>query len=33
MVMVFSYRLQGKTANKAKKMIKELLQSDAGEES
>lgn len=29
----FSCRLQGKRANKAKKMIKELLESDTGEES
>jgi predicted site-specific integrase-resolvase len=32
-VTVFSCRLQGKRANKAKKMIKELLESDPGEES
>lgn len=32
-VTVFSCRLQGKRANKAKKMIKELLESDTGEES
>ncbi|WP_129600933.1 IS607 family transposase [Anaerophilus nitritogenes] len=32
-VTVFSCRLQGKRANKAKKMIKELLESDIGEES
>jgi len=32
-VTVFSCRLQGKKANKAKKMIKELLESDTGEES
>lgn len=31
-VTVFSCRLQGKRANKAKKMIKELLESDTGEE-
>lgn len=30
-VTVFSCRLQGKRANKAKKMIKELLENDAGE--
>ena len=29
----FSCRLQGKRANKAKKMIKELLENDTGEES
>lgn len=32
-VTVFSCKLQGKRANKAKKMIKELLESDTGEES
>lgn len=32
-VTVFSCRLQGNRANKAKKMIKELLESDTGEES
>lgn len=32
-VNVFSCRLQGKRANKAKKMIKELLENDIGEES
>ncbi|SHI82024.1 Resolvase, N terminal domain [Clostridium amylolyticum] len=32
-INVFSCRLQGKRANKAKKMIKELLESDIGEES
>ena len=32
-VTVFSCRLQGKRANKAKKMIKELLADDFGEES
>lgn len=32
-VTVFSCRLQGKRANKAKKMLKELLESDTGEES
>ena len=32
-VTVFSCRLQGKRANKAKKMIKELLENDTGEES
>jgi putative resolvase len=32
-VTVFSYGLQGKRANKAKRMIKELLESDTGEES
>jgi putative resolvase len=32
-VTVFSCRLQGKRANKAKKMIKELLGNDTGEES
>lgn len=32
-VTVFSCRLQGKRANKAKKMIKELLQNDTSEES
>lgn len=32
-VTVFSCRLQGKRANKAKKMIKELLEDDTGEES
>ena len=31
-VTVFSCRLQGKRANKAKKMIKELLESDLSEE-
>jgi len=30
-VTVFSCRLQGKRANKAKKMIKELLENDNGE--
>ena len=30
---VFSCRLQGKRANKAKKMITELLENDTGEES
>lgn len=30
-VTVFSCRLQGKRANKAKKMIKELLENDTGE--
>lgn len=32
-VTVFSCRLQNKRANKAKKMIKELLENDTGEES
>ena len=32
-VTVFSCRLQNKRANKAKKMIKELLENDIGEES
>ena len=32
-VKVFSCRLQGKRTNKAKKMIKELLENDTGEES
>ena len=32
-ITVFSCRLQGKRANKAKKMIKELLENDIGEES
>lgn len=32
-VTVFSCRLQGKRANRAKKMIKELLENDTGEES
>jgi len=32
-VTAFSCRLQGKRANKAKKMIKELLENDTGEES
>lgn len=32
-VTVLSCRLQGKRANKAKKMIKELLENDTGEES
>lgn len=32
-VTVFSCKLQGKRANKAKKMIKELLQDDCGDES
>ena len=32
-VKVFSCRLQGKRADKAKKMIKDLLESDTGEES
>ncbi len=32
-VAVFSCRLQGKKANKVKKMIKELLENDTGEES
>ena len=32
-VTVFSCRLQGKRANKAKKLIKELLENDNGEES
>lgn len=32
-VTVFSCRLQDKRANKAKKMIKELLENDTGEES
>lgn len=32
-VTVFSCRLQGKRANKAKKMIKELIENDTGEES
>jgi predicted site-specific integrase-resolvase len=32
-ITVFSCRLQGKRANKAKKMIKELLENDTGEES
>lgn len=32
-VTIFNCRLQGKRANKAKKMIKELLESDTGEES
>ncbi len=31
-VTVVSCRLQGKRANKAKKMIKELLENDTGEE-
>jgi putative resolvase len=31
-VTVFSCRLQGKRANKAKEMIKELLENDIGEE-
>ena len=31
-VTVFSCRLQGKRANKAKKMIKELLENDSWEE-
>jgi predicted site-specific integrase-resolvase len=31
-VTVFSCRLQGKRANKAKKMIKELLENDSSEE-
>ena len=30
-ITVFSCRLQGKRANKAKKMIKELLENDTGE--
>ena len=33
MITVFSCRLQGKRANKAKKMIKELLEDDKGKES
>ena len=32
-VTVFSCRLQGKRANKAKKMIKELIEDDTCEES
>lgn len=32
-VTVFSCPLQGKRANKAKKMIRELLENDTGEES
>lgn len=32
-VTVFSCRLQGKRANKAKKMIKELIEDDIGEKS
>ncbi len=32
-VIVFSCRLQGKRANKVKKMMKELLENDPGEES
>jgi putative resolvase len=32
-VIVFSCRLQGKRANKVKKMIKELFESDTGTES
>ena len=32
-VTVFSYRLQGERANKAKKMIKELLEDDTCEKS
>ena len=32
-VTAFSCRLQGKRANKAKKMIEELLENDTGEES
>ena len=32
-VTVFSCRLQGKRANKVKKMMKELLENDTGEES
>jgi putative resolvase len=32
-VTVFSCRLQGKRANKAKKMIKELIENDTGEKS
>ena len=32
-VTVFSCRLQGKRANKVKKMMKELLENDPGEES
>lgn len=32
-VTVFSCRLQGKKANKAKKMIKEFIEDDTGEES
>ena len=32
-ITVFSCRLEGKRANKAKKMIKELLESDTGKES
>ena len=32
-VTIFSCKLQGKRANKAKKMIKELLENDTGEES
>lgn len=32
-VIVFSCRLQGKRANKVKKMMKELLENDTGEES
>lgn len=32
-VTVFSCRLQGKRANKAKKMIKELMEDDASQES
>lgn len=32
-VTVFSCRLQGKRANKAKKMIRELLENDTGDES
>ncbi len=32
-ISVFSCRLQGKRANKAKEMIKELLENDTGQES
>jgi putative resolvase len=32
-VTVFSCRLQGKRANQAKKMIKELVENDTGEKS
>ena len=32
-VTIFSCRLQGKRANKAKKMIKELIEDDIGEKS
>lgn len=32
-ITIFSARLQGKRANKAKKMIKELMEDDTSEES